>query len=317
MISIIMPAYNVEFFIAESIISVQKQTYEDWELIIINDGSTDNTVKTVEVFLIDQRIKLINRTNAGVSTSRNIGIDMAQGEYITFLDSDDLWDHKFLAQLYQCIISKQCGVVYSGYEEFYEDGTTRTNKVPLIEGNIFNCAFIGKGFLFPFHIGSILIEKKLVDLYKIRFTKKRSYAEDHEFILKLLCITNVFGVDKILMHYRYRAGSATKRAWTVDFFVQEILACQEVEKFLLAAASPNVIAKSKLLVKKVIDYKIYRFVWKAIKNGYIEDGLFYIGKWNEELKRFSKSTGGKLKDRLKCKMLLSKNKNLLKILSHM
>lgn len=317
MISVVMPAYNVEFFISESIISVQKQTYKDWELIIINDGSTDNTVSIVEPFLIDPRIKLINQSNAGVSISRNIGIDMAKGEYITFLDSDDLWDHEFLAQMYQGIVSKQCDVIYSGYEEFYEDGTTRINKVPLIEGNIFDCVFLGKGFLFPFHLGSILIRKNLVDLYEIRFTEKRSYAEDHEFILKLLCITNVFGVNKIFMHYRQRTGSVTKRAWAVDFFVQEIYAYQEVKIFLFTFASPVLIEKIHSLVEQVIDYKIYRFIWKAIKNGYIEEALFYIGKWNAELRRFYKSTSGKVKDRLKCWVLLSKNRNLLKFLSHM
>jgi len=93
MVSIIMPAYQAATTIAESIKSVLAQTFDDWEMIIVNDASTDNTAGIAEVYVNeDSRIKLFtNETNQGVAATRNIGIHHAKGEYLAFLDSDDLW----------------------------------------------------------------------------------------------------------------------------------------------------------------------------------------------------------------------------------
>lgn len=99
MISVIMPLYNNEIYIVEAIQSVINQTYKDWELIIINDASTDNSKFIVQKFLEeekDNRIVFIDlKENKGVSFARNLGMKKAKGEYISFLDSDDLWDKNF------------------------------------------------------------------------------------------------------------------------------------------------------------------------------------------------------------------------------
>ncbi|MFK5976789.1 MAG: glycosyltransferase family A protein [Sulfurovum sp.] len=88
LVSIITPAYNAEKYIAEAIESVIDQSYTNWELIIINDGSSDSTEDIIKSFR-DSRIKLINQSNGGVSSARNRGLKIARGEYITFLDADD------------------------------------------------------------------------------------------------------------------------------------------------------------------------------------------------------------------------------------
>jgi len=88
LVSIITPAYNAEQYIAEAIQSVLDQTYTHWELLIIDDGSTDNTASIIARF-DDKRIKQIKQKNLGVSSARNKGLTLAQGQYITFLDSDD------------------------------------------------------------------------------------------------------------------------------------------------------------------------------------------------------------------------------------
>ena len=92
MVSIITPAYNSEKFIAETILSVLAQSYQDWEMIIVDDGSTDRTSEIVSSFQEkDSRIKYFyNATNKGSAFSRNIALQKAQGEWIAFLDSDDL-----------------------------------------------------------------------------------------------------------------------------------------------------------------------------------------------------------------------------------
>ena len=89
-VSVIMPVYNTEKYVAEAIESVLVQTLVDWELIIVNDGSTDNSLQIVEVFAkLDKRITIVSQENGGLSEARNTGLNLAKGEYIYFLDSDD------------------------------------------------------------------------------------------------------------------------------------------------------------------------------------------------------------------------------------
>ncbi len=91
LVSVIIPTYNHAEYLREAIVSVKTQTYKNWELIIINNFSDDNTIEIVESFN-DERIKLINFSNKGIiAASRNIGLQKAKGEYIAFLDSDDIW----------------------------------------------------------------------------------------------------------------------------------------------------------------------------------------------------------------------------------
>ncbi|WP_143531441.1 glycosyltransferase family 2 protein, partial [Rodentibacter trehalosifermentans] len=101
LISIIMPAYNAEKYISKAIKSVLSQSYENWELLVIDDNSNDNTVNVVKAYLHDRRIKLfINMKNKGAAETRNTGLDNAIGKYICFLDADDYWDKDKLSSQY-------------------------------------------------------------------------------------------------------------------------------------------------------------------------------------------------------------------------
>jgi len=91
LVSIIIPTYNRCFFIEKALKSILEQTYQDFEIIIIDDGSTDNTKKVIAPYLIDSRVKYLYQENQGVTKARISGIKMAKGEYIALLDSDDFW----------------------------------------------------------------------------------------------------------------------------------------------------------------------------------------------------------------------------------
>lgn len=123
LVSIITPAYNASKHIPETIQSVINQTYKNWELIVVDDCSNDNTVAIVEKFeRIDSRIKLIkNERNVQVAQARNIGIKHAQGRYLAFLDSDDLWDETKLEKQVVFINKMNCVLTYTYYYTFAED----------------------------------------------------------------------------------------------------------------------------------------------------------------------------------------------------
>ena len=116
MISVVIPLYNKESLIGKTIKAILNQSYQDFEIVVVNDGSTDNSVVEVEKFQ-DLRIRIINQHNSGVSAARNRGIQEAKGEFIAFLDADDEWDKEYLATQYE--LTKKypdCDVFAMNYE---------------------------------------------------------------------------------------------------------------------------------------------------------------------------------------------------------
>lgn len=130
-VSIIMPAYNSEKFIGFSIESVLKQTLKNWELIIINDGSTDNTKKIIEEFKKkDERIKVINLPmNKGIANARNVGIEKAKGKYISFLDSDDCWNIEKLTKQIKYMEINSLNFTFTDYNIMDEYGKVTGSKI--------------------------------------------------------------------------------------------------------------------------------------------------------------------------------------------
>ena len=125
LVSIITPCYNSEKYIKETIISVLNQTYQNWEMIITDDGSNDNSKNIINEFIKnDQRIKLFEINNSGPAIARNNSIKIANGQYLAFLDSDDLWFPEFLS-ISLSKIKKSEGFVFASYK--------RCNEVTLLE----------------------------------------------------------------------------------------------------------------------------------------------------------------------------------------
>lgn len=135
MISVVIPLYNKEGQIKKTIDSVLEQSFQNFEIIIINDGSTDKSVDVVQTFT-DSRIRLFYQKNQGVSVARNRGVEVAQFDYIAFLDADDEWNVDYLKTQYQLILEyPQCGVFACAYQFILHDGTLRNlilNKLPFL-----------------------------------------------------------------------------------------------------------------------------------------------------------------------------------------
>lgn len=121
MFSIIVPLYNKEAYFNDTIKSVLNQTFKDFELIIVNDGSTDSSLVVAQSFH-DKRIKIFTKENGGVSSARNFGMEKAKHNYIAFLDADDHWEHNYLDEL-NSLIAKypECGMYASAHTIIYEN----------------------------------------------------------------------------------------------------------------------------------------------------------------------------------------------------
>jgi glycosyltransferase involved in cell wall biosynthesis len=123
MFSVVIPLYNKEKYIKRAIISVLDQTIQDFEIIVVNDGSTDNSTNIVKS-ITDKRIKLINQENQGVSVARNTGIENTKNEYIAFLDADDKWEPYFLEEIRKLIeINKSAGLFATNFKRVLNDKT--------------------------------------------------------------------------------------------------------------------------------------------------------------------------------------------------
>ena len=164
LVSIIMPCFNSEKFIEYSIDSVLKQTYQQWELIIIDDFSTDSSCGIIEKFLVDKRISLVKlAANCGPVTARNRGIELASGDIIAFLDSDDVWlPEKLMKQIHCYEQDSSLAIVFSDYGIINEAGNVIKHRVfsparvdykMLLRSNYigcltstYNCALLGKRY---------------------------------------------------------------------------------------------------------------------------------------------------------------------------
>lgn len=136
LVSIVVPVYNCKKFIEDTVNCVKEQTYSNWELLLINDCSTDNSVEIIEKYLEDKRIKLINlNQNSGAAIARNEGIKFANGKYIAFLDADDLWKRNKLQKQVKFMSTNNYTFSYTGYEFTDEDGN-ETGKIVNVPSSI-------------------------------------------------------------------------------------------------------------------------------------------------------------------------------------
>ena len=133
-ISIVIPLYNKEKSIKNTILKVLEQTYHDFELIIVNDGSTDKSFDVV-CAIKDKRIRIINKNNGGVSSARNLGIKEARYDIIAFLDADDIWDTDYLENLVNMVEKYPLAVMYAQAYNYVLNEKTYVIQNEYLKGN--------------------------------------------------------------------------------------------------------------------------------------------------------------------------------------
>ncbi|WP_418748343.1 glycosyltransferase family 2 protein [Faecalibacillus intestinalis] len=132
MVSIIVPVYNVQDYLKDCLESIRKQTYKDLEILLINDGSKDKSGEICDQYSkIDSRIRVFHKNNGGLSSARNMGLNNIKGEYVCFIDSDDIIDNMFIEKLFQIMIKYNVDMVKSNFYKKDQDKIKDSKKVKL------------------------------------------------------------------------------------------------------------------------------------------------------------------------------------------
>lgn len=195
LVSIIVPLYNAEDTIAVSLKSVLEQTYTNWEVIIINDGSLDNSKSIVEHFVDSQtddvkaKFSLIDQLNAGPSVARNRAVNLAKGDFIAFLDSDDAWiSSKLEKQIDYSLKYPSVGIIGGA---FYQEVVSSLEKFKFIT---FNQLLYKNYFATPV----VFIKKKYLLELDYLFDSEKSYSEDYDLWLRLLYKRDAIFINETL-----------------------------------------------------------------------------------------------------------------------
>ncbi|MBX9888401.1 MAG: glycosyltransferase [Flavobacteriaceae bacterium] len=232
LVSVIVPCYNQAQYLPEALQSVLDQTYSDWECIIVNDGSPDDTDIVAKDWLIkDSRFKYIYKENGGLSSARNAGIEIAIGDYIQFLDADDFLKNKKLELSLEALLTdSQNNIVITNFQMY--DNLSKKSKEPYCKIGTNNFCFDsflyrwGKTFSIPIHCA--LFKKRL--FIDFQFPEKLQAREDWIMWVYLFQQeVKVLFIDNALVYYRQHNKSMTNNEkWMSDCHVEAILYLKNV-----------------------------------------------------------------------------------------
>lgn len=251
LISVIIPVYNVEKYLNKCIDSVIKQDYKNIEILIVNDGSTDNS-KEIGTYYEkkDERIKLINIENSGVSNARNIGIRSANGKYITFIDSDDYVEKDYVSELYKMCTKNKADISICGiqsyapkYEKILKKNKT-INKLLTTEEAI--VAMLDERLYYA-NVWAKMY--KISILKNVEFDVNLKIGEDLKFNIQVFERANkVFvNTEKLLYNYLIRKNSVTRNEFN-EMWMGEIDLCEQI------------IEKEKKTNFNIYSYAIKRYI---------------------------------------------------------
>lgn len=219
-VSIIVPVYNAESFLDDTIKTVEEQTYTNWELILVDDCSQDNSIEIIENKIKrNSKIKFIKlEQNSGTAIARNTGIDAAKGQYIAFLDADDLWNKEKLEKQVKFMKENNCVFSFTGYEYMNKNGI-RNRKIVKVPEKI-NYKQALKNTIILTSTVMLNVEKLGKVLISMPNVKRGQDTATWWKILKK--IDNAYGIDEVLSYYRRTSNSlsankltALKRTWNL------------------------------------------------------------------------------------------------------
>lgn len=258
-ISIIVPVYNVEKYLKKCIDSIMNQTFKNFELILVDDGSTDGSSNICDEYeKVDKRITVVHKRNGGLSSARNAGIDIANGKYITFIDSDDFVDNRYCEYLYSTIIEYDADIVISDFIRYKskEEILSSDNRIIISVKD-------GKSACKELYSNSVV--KYVVawgKLFKSELVRKHYFLEgkiheDEFFTYKLYYESNVVvELFNKLYYYRINPNSITMNVFTLKKYDTIDALNERIDYFKKKNELELVKLTEELKIKTIAEYSI-------------------------------------------------------------
>lgn len=271
MISIIIPVYNAYSYLDQCVLSIIRQNAADWECILVDDGSTDGSGDICDQWAEkDSRFRVLHKQNEGVSAARNDGLDIAKGEFILFVDSDDWLEEEYVMEMTRHC--KNAELTVSGQIRDFNNGSQKifkpslTTSFQLGPGNTATFTQLCKDWLL-YAPHEKLFRRDIIEQHGIRFLKGCSYGEDLTFNFEYLDhVSTISMVDKALYHYRIEEGSLSNR-FRLNQFDEDYKQWKILASFFQRKNMWNEESKPYL----------YRRLW-----GIVYDGIFLYSKLGEK-----------------------------------
>ncbi len=271
-ISVIIPVYNVEKYLNRCVESVINQTYKNLQIILVDDGSSDSSPDICDKYVqTDSRILVVHKTNGGVSSARNVGLNKATGKYVTFIDSDD-WVHpQFLETLYTFINQGNFQLCSIDFETKFNQSTFFDFlDIPSINAVCYyGIELIENSNVFRYVCGKLYLRQILENL---KFNENIKLSEDALFNTTLFAKQNINAIclDQKLYYYFQRPDSAVHSIQT-----DEIVKVAE-SYFNLANTASNVKIRSAIFINSIKSFLLSRYSAKILKN----KNVFFVSKSN-------------------------------------
>ena len=310
LISVIVPIYNTEKYLRRCLDSILKQTYHNMEIILVDDGSTDNSLQVCNLYAsIDERIQVIHKENGGQSSARNVGLNVCKGEYISFIDSDDWIELDMYSTLVNLLEQYNVDLAVSGRYDAYENSNQKSIGKNLGISGVFDAIDLlpqmAIGQLSDFSVCDKLHRRSLWE--NIRFPEGEIYEDFAVMYKVLLSASSVVLCDKPLYNYFHRSNS------TVTSGFREALVCYPKQtyefieyiqsrypEYVNYAVWTHVKAIQVLLISLLKSDRVTYYSHVDLYKQYIQDIRKYKRIWRKD-KIFT------FVDRLLCIFLLHKN----------
>ncbi|GLC29725.1 glycosyltransferase family 2 protein [Clostridium omnivorum] len=290
LISVIIPAYNCEEFIEDTINSVLSQTYKNIEIIVVDDGSKDKTSELIKAMSeMNPSIKYFYQSNSGVSMTRNKAINESKGEYVAFIDGDDLWYDTKLQKQVDKLVSGKYDACFCGHISWYMDSEKKISNIVKFENENIAYEYI-KSEMWPQTSTWIVRRDTIID-NDIKFTPKCNWGEDVEFFTKVVSLSKVCFVDECLSVYRIRENNSLSS----DFSKKQVYYLNEAKKMwerleqwfnTLDNNNLNEVQKAKI-ISYIRNYRIpfllINTLWHGIKEKELKEKYANIYKQQETI----------------------------------
>ena len=240
LVSIVVPVFNAEKYLAKTIKSVLGQTYQNWELILVNDQSKDASTEAAKPFLKDKRIHWVDLAkNSGAAKARNKGIDLANGDFIAFLDADDLWMKSKLADQLKFMLDKDCAFSFTSYEFADAEGHPNGKKA-IVPASLTYKQALKNTTIFTSTVMLSLTKLSKKDI-KMPSVPSEDTATWWQILKKIPC---AYGLPKVLSYYRRSGGTlssnkleAIRRIWNLYRKVENLNPLQSAYNFCFYAVN--------------------------------------------------------------------------------